>query len=172
MARGHHAVLDRTRASTRRRHTLSVQCTLWCVGVRAPPGGTSVSDIDPAEPQPGRRTVHDPFDDDPAELSPIAAASVRRQEREGLPPSYRMRAVAHYVDQLTSRRGDRRATDLTRPPTHEVEAANGHKPPDRDRLRLQLMAKLAYGLGAIASAPALLAGDASPLARRANIGVI
>jgi hypothetical protein len=116
--------------------------------------------------------VHDPFDDDPAELSPMAAASVRRQEREGLPPSYRMRADAHYVDQLTSRRGDRLATDMTRPPSHEIDAANGYEPPDRDRLRLQLMAKLTDGLGAIASASALLAGDASPLARRANIDVI
>jgi hypothetical protein len=116
--------------------------------------------------------VHDPFDDDPAELSPMAAASVRRQEREGLPPSYRMRADAHYVDQLTSRRGDRLAADMTRPPSHEIDAANGHEPPDRDRLRLQLMARLTDGLGAIASASALLAGDASPLARRANIDVI
>lgn len=115
--------------------------------------------------------MHDPFDDDPAELTPMALASARRHEREGLPSTYRMRADAHYVDQLSSRRGDRVATDLPRPPSVEAEQASGQHS-DRDHFRLQLMAKLNDGLGAIASASALLAGDASPLARRASIDVI
>jgi hypothetical protein len=38
-------------------------------------------------------------------------------EREGLPPGYRMRADAHYVEQLTGRRTDRIYADQARPAT-------------------------------------------------------
>ncbi len=116
--------------------------------------------------------MHDPFDHDLAELTPMAAATARRQEREGLPPTYRMRADAHYVDQLTSRRNDRIATDMMRPPLPDASDTTGQDAPGRDRVPVQLIAKLSEGLGAIASASALLAGDASPLARRASVDVI
>ena len=39
------------------------------------------------------------------------AASEKKPEREGRPSGYQMRADAHYVDQLTSRRGERAYTD-------------------------------------------------------------
>lgn len=117
--------------------------------------------------------MHDPFDDDPAELTPSTTVSSRKQEREGLPPGYRMRADSHYVEQLVSRRSDRadRMSEGARSVTAEAESHESELN-DRERVRAQVMAKLTEGLGAIASAAALLAGDASPLARRANLDVI
>src|SRR5438477_5846472 len=41
-----------------------------------------------------------------AALPPQERSNVSRVEREGLPPSYRMRADRHYVDQLISRSAD------------------------------------------------------------------
>jgi hypothetical protein len=122
--------------------------------------------------------VHDPFeDDDPAELAPtIPASPTRAQEREGLPPGYRMRADAHYVDQLTSRdqvtpRRPERGVDSSRSATVE-DLPQEDEPTDRARVRSHVLARLTEGLGSIASASALLAGDASPLARRATLDVI
>ena len=126
-----------------------------------------MSDIDPADlTLPGRRPVPDPFDDDE---EPVAAPNGggRRPEREGLPPSYRMRADAHYVDQLTAPR---------RPEPARAALADGDPPDadpfDRDRLRARMHARLAEDLATIASAAALLAGDASPMARRLNTDLI
>jgi hypothetical protein len=122
--------------------------------------------------------VHDPFeDDDPAELAPTIPAPVARaQEREGLPPGYRMRADAHYVDQLTSRdqstsRRTERGVDSARSAAVE-DLPEEDEPTDRARVRSHVLARLTEGLGSIASASALLAGDASPLARRATLDVI
>jgi hypothetical protein len=114
--------------------------------------------------------VHDPFDDDPAELTPVTVPS-RKQEREGLPPGYRMRAEPHYVEQLTSRRTSRPVDEAARASMTEPEVPE-IDPGDRERLRLQVLSRLGEGLGSIGSASALLAGDASPLARRTNIDLI
>jgi hypothetical protein len=90
-----------------------------------------------------------------------------------------MRADAHYVEQLVSRRNDRsdrgdrsdRMNEGTRTVAAEIEPHDSD-PTDRERVRAQILVKLTEGLGAIASASSLLAGDASPLARRANLDVI
>src|SRR6185436_2963968 len=75
-------------------------------------------------------------------------------EREGLPPSYRMRADAHYVDQLSSRIPDApppRASAAGAPPrVNDAEAAN------------QVLAAIAT----IQSAATLASDDGSPLVRR------
>jgi hypothetical protein len=113
--------------------------------------------------------VHDSFDDDPAELTPTPTSQTRKQEREGLPPSYRMRAEPHYVEQLSSRRGDKHHPEPPRPAVVTSEAADSEQ---TERLRAQIFARLGEGLGAIGSASALLAGDASPLARRTNVDLI
>ena len=63
-----------------------------------------------------RRQAEDYFPPDAVQLPP-APVVAKRPEREGLPAGYRMRADAHYVDQLTTRRPDRA------PDTHRL--ANG-----------------------------------------------
>ena len=128
-------------------------------------------DSDPADLSlPGRRPVPDPFDDEPVEMA-TPVPIVRKPDREGLPSSYRMRADAHYVDQLsTTRRADRPAGEPAR---------NGHDlgPSDaelseRERNRARVFARLTEDLATVGAAATLLAGDASPMARRVNIDVI
>jgi hypothetical protein len=64
-----------------------------------------VSEINPAEVAArGPRVMPERFRKEITESS--SAVSERSAEREGLPPGYRMRADAHYVDQLTSRTPD------------------------------------------------------------------
>src|SRR5439155_5895719 len=65
---------------------------------------SSVSDIDSAEISAGSHSnLPDEF---PPELAdaPAVRGDQRKPAREGLPPGYRMRADAHYVDQLLTRR--------------------------------------------------------------------
>jgi hypothetical protein len=94
----------------------------------------------------------------------------RTPEREGLPPSYRMRADAHYVDQLsTSRRGDRAGAEPARAGGLDADAAEAS---DRERMRARVMAKLTEDLATIGAAATLLSGDASPMARRLNTDLI
>lgn len=72
-----------------------------------------MSDTDPAEvsefetPDPSPRApraASERYKRDLAEM--FTPAAEPRREREGLPPSYRMRADAHYVEQITSRTTD------------------------------------------------------------------
>src|SRR5262249_50123635 len=68
---------------------------------------SSVSELDPVDVT--HRTVRfteKPSDSETDELSGSSLERRKPTEREGLPPSYRMRADAHYVDQLTSRSAD------------------------------------------------------------------
>jgi len=130
-----------------------------------------VSDIDPADRTlPGGRPVPDPFDDDPEEM--MAVPMARTPEREGLPPGYRMRADAHYVDQLsTARRIDRLAGERARAAAIDLDAGEAEVA-DRERVRARVMAKLTEDLATISAASMLIAGDASPMARRLNIDLI
>ncbi|MCC7010195.1 MAG: hypothetical protein IT184_15415 [Acidobacteria bacterium] len=98
--------------------------------------------------------LQDQFKDE-AEFEPKPS----KAEREGLPPGYRMRADAHYVDNLTSRR-ERVLADASRGDADRADA--------RDRTD-RLLAQLAEDLATIDSAVAALSGDASRLARRVNV---
>ena len=87
----------------------------------------------------------------------------KNPEREGLPPGYRMRADAHYVDQLTSRRMEKPVTDAPRAAEKPAEAS----------VRIdELLAHLSEGLTTIESVATLLSNDTSPIARRVNLDLI
>jgi hypothetical protein len=116
-----------------------------------------VSDVDPAEVSPRARTVrteeYSPEPDDP----PPSPKKAEKVEREGLPPGYRMRADAHYVENLTSRR-DRGAAESPRPGDSQRS----------DRL----LDQLAEDLGTIEAAAQALAADGARVARRVNTDLI
>jgi hypothetical protein len=117
-----------------------------------------VSDVDPAEVSPRARALRpDEYGPEADELAPSSKKS-EKAEREGLPPGYRMRADAHYVENLTSRRGDRGLAEGPRP----VE------PTRADRL----LDQLAEDLGTIESAAQALAADGGRMARRVNTDLI
>jgi hypothetical protein len=78
-----------------------------------------------------------------------------------------MRADAHYVEQLTAPR----RLEAARSAVMDVEAA-APEPVDRERIRPRILARLAEDLATIGSAATLLAGDASPMARRLNTDLI
>jgi hypothetical protein len=66
-----------------------------------------VSEIDPADVSSrGLRAMQERFRKETTEPGAVVAERPGTGEREGLPPGYRMRADAHYVDQLTSRTPD------------------------------------------------------------------
>jgi hypothetical protein len=125
-----------------------------------------VSDIDPADATlTGRRAAPEGLPPDLVE----PPAAPRKAEREGLPPGYRMRADAHYVDQLTSRRGQgdaRRDVD-----THDLEAPVERRDA-RDRRGDRALVQLAEDLATIDSAAGLLGDDASALGRRVSLDLI
>jgi hypothetical protein len=84
---------------------------------------------------------------------PPARSDQKKPVREGLPPTYRMRADAHYVDQLTTGRGERQ--------THDAAGRT-------DRL----LAQLAENLATIESAAELLGGERASVGRRVNLDLI
>lgn len=133
----------------------------------------SVSDIDPSEVTVGRRTTPDKFTSEHSDAA--AGAAGLRSEREGLPSTYRMRADAHYVDQLASRRervdrADR--LDAPRQSAGLVDVSDRETPLERrDRRSDRVMAQLAEEIAAIASAAATLA-DRSPLVRRMGADLV
>ena len=81
-----------------------------------------------------------------------------KAEREGLPPGYRMRADAHYVENLTSRRGARGVA--------RARVRSSRTRSDR------LLDQLAEDLGTIESAAQALAADGARMARRVNTDLI
>jgi len=117
-----------------------------------------VSDVDPAETNTRARALrtedYGPEADEPAPTSKKS----EKVEREGLPPGYRMRADAHYVENLASRRGDRGVADGPRP----VESHRSDR----------LLDQLAEDLGTIESAAQALATDGARMARRVNTDLI
>jgi hypothetical protein len=133
-----------------------------------------VSDLNPADlPAAGSRVLSDEFTPEPAE-----EPEPPKREREGLPPGYRMRADPHYVEQLTSRRAERamaespraRKADAQEPDAAATEARDRREL--RDRRSERLVAQLAEDLATIESSAALVAGDASPAARRVNVDLV
>jgi hypothetical protein len=128
-----------------------------------------VSDFDPADLAFNGRRAREPYDE-PVELIPTE--SPERPEREGLPPGYRMRADAHYVEQLTSRRTDSAHAEppgVPVTPVNPEEVAARH---ERELRRDGVLAVLAEQVATISSAADLVAVGASPLARRLNIDLI
>jgi hypothetical protein len=148
--------------------------SMFCLDPKV--GGLGVSEFNPADVAvSGRRSLPEPFSAVPDDAAPGGPS---RREREGLPSSYRMRADAHYVDQLTTRRADRPAAEaLPRVPARGPERPAADRtaearPAQIDRRSDQLLAELAEEIGTIESAVALLGGDASPMARRVSIDLI
>lgn len=117
-----------------------------------------MSDVDPAEATPRTRALraeeYSPEPDDP----PPPSKKAEKAEREGLPPGYRMRADAHYVENLTSRRGER-------------GVAEGPRAVDSGRSD-RLLDLLALDLGTIETAAQALAAGGAVMARRVNTDLI
>src|SRR5262245_32467326 len=99
------------------------------------------------------------FDPEVSELLSSRFDVRKTAEREGLPPSYRMRADAHYVDQLTSRAPETpaRATAVT--------------PPQRAR-DAETTAQTIAAITTIQAAANLASEDGSPLVRRVALDLI
>lgn len=124
-----------------------------------------MSDIDPSEMTAvGRRAVSEKF----AQDAPDAPASAKA-EREGLPPGYRMRADAHYVEQLStsSRRAER--VDSARAAVDSDPELQGDA---RERRQERLLAQVGEEIAAIGTAANLLTGDGATLARRLSVDLI
>jgi hypothetical protein len=127
-----------------------------------------VSDIDPTDlTVVGRRPVPEKFSQDLSVDAPPAGASHGKPEREGLPPGYRMRADAHYVELLASRRPERDAR-IGAHAEPEADAAGDV----RDRRSERVLAQLHEELAAITAAANLLATDGAPLVRRLSVDLI
>lgn len=129
-----------------------------------------MSEIEPSDLTIGRRNVQDKSSADHPE-SPVTPASAR-PEREGLPTSYRMRADAHYVEQLMSRRERAERADAPRLQTGHVEVAEHESTELRDRRSDRVLGQVSEEIGTITSAAAMLAADGSPLARRVGLELI
>ena len=133
-----------------------------------------MSEFNPGElTSSGFKSIPDSFDDDHEELERPAVA--RRPGREGLPSSYRMRADEHYVDQLTSRRLDRRSeAPLPPPPAPDVipELEALAPAPAAPRVKPDLLSHLSEAVAIIENTSALLAVEASPLTRRVSADLI
>ncbi len=125
-----------------------------------------MSDIDPAEAISGRRPLPESLASDLVE----GAAPSRKPEREGLPPGYRMRADAHYVEQLTSRRGSGEARAARDVDAIDLDADVRDRRDGRRGDRT--LAQLAEDLSTIESAMGLLGEEASPLARRVSLDLV
>lgn len=128
-----------------------------------------MSDIDPADATiSGRRTLPETLTPDLVE----GAAASRKPEREGLPPGYRMRADAHYVDQLTSRRSQ---GDAVRAMGRDADAADLDSDVRRDgreRRSDRAFGQLAEDLATMESAIALLGDETSALGRRVSLDLV
>ena len=120
-----------------------------------------MSEIDPADVTAVPKRIPEVFNPELVDIAP-ATSDRKKPEREGLPAGYRMRADAHYVDQLTSRRTDRAP----------VEAARSDRSADAPAWTEKLLAQLSEGISTIESAAALLSTDASAIGRRVNIDLI
>jgi hypothetical protein len=138
-----------------------------------------VSDIDPLDVVLSDQPVNpESFDEDPVEFSTPPPRS-KKADREGLPPGYRMRADAHYVDVLTTRRAER-SERTERPAPRAAEAVEAEVTPaesrerrePRERRSERVFAQLAEDLATIDATSALLGGETSPLARRANLDLV
>ena len=139
-----------------------------------------MSEIDPADGVAGGTAeIPEEFAEDLE--TDVAGSRLKKPVREGLPSGYRMRADAHYVDQLSSRRAERqsaaRVTEAaaSEPAVDFRERRDARERPfdsAQDRRAGKAFAQLAEDVTSIESAAAVLAGDVSPMTRRANVDVI
>ena len=139
-----------------------------------------MSEIDPADGVAGGTAeIPEEFAEDLE--TDVAGSRLKKPVREGLPSGYRMRADAHYVDQLSSRRAERqsaaRVTEAaaSEPAVDFRERRDARERPfdsAQDRRADKAFAQLAEDVTSIESAAAVLAGDVSPMTRRANVDVI
>jgi len=101
----------------------------------------------------------------------------KKPEREGLPPGYRMRADAHYVEQLTSRRTDRVYTDQPRAAATAKDADPAEpelreRRDPRERKGDRVLAQVAEEVATIESALAMLGGPSSATAQRVTLDLV
>ncbi len=133
-----------------------------------------MSEIDPADiAAGGNEETPEEFQDDLETGS--ENARLKKPLREGLPPGYRMRADAHYVDQLSSRRERAAAAKAAEaaPAVPAEPAVDLRERRDaRERRADRAFAQLTEDVTSIESAAQVLAGDVSPMTRRANVDVI
>jgi hypothetical protein len=125
-----------------------------------------VSDTDPVEiTLPVARPISERF---PAESDDdVATTETKKAQREGLPPGYRMRADAHYVDQLTTKRGEPARIDTSR-----TDATRVTRPGEAGDRPERLVSQLSDDLATIQGAIGMLDLDASPMARRVSLDLI
>jgi hypothetical protein len=127
-----------------------------------------VSEINPADigVGGGSPNLSDDFSRDIAE----ADAPAKRPDREGLPSSYKMRADAHYVDQLLTPRGQADSARTSRrgtPPPAEEPRREA-----RDLRTERLLAQLGEDIATVESSVATISSAASPTARRVMLDVL
>ena len=119
----------------------------------------------------------DKTNDDLTELLSPHFERRRLPEREGLPSSYRMRADAHYVDQLSAREPEVSASMPASMPPPTLAPASVSTPatqsvPPGNHANPDLMASLTESVTTIHSAAAVLATESSPLARRVALDLV
>jgi hypothetical protein len=107
------------------------------------------------------------FSQDLSDVPPQGTSHVK-PEREGLPPGYRMRADAHYVDQLSSRRAER----VERSASTVGEIDEAAQVDARERRQEKLLALVSDEIASIAAAANLLTPDGPSLARRLSVDLI
>jgi len=130
-----------------------------------------VSEINPAEVADianadvagrGTRVLPERFREEFTELFTPPIESRRSPDREGLPPGYRMRADAHYVDQLSSRSADTTVRFIA---TQEIDAPT---PDSADLARLTgSCSRCSCGARAADTRSLQAGGGSRPRARRA-----
>ena len=108
-----------------------------------------MSEIDPADVTAARTQNIESFSPGLMDVRP--GSDRKKPEREGLPPTYRMRADAHYVDQLSARASSNAVVE---------------------RPISDLLSAIAENLATIESAASALAADNSAMARRVNLDLV
>lgn len=128
-----------------------------------------MSDLDTSEVSIGSRSHSERFLPDSGEAAQDVQPGL--SEREGLPRGYRMRADAHYVEQLTGRR---ERTDRSEPirGTSATGSAVDQVPGGRQRMSDRVMAQVGEEIATIAAAAGMLAGEMAPLARRVGLELV
>ena len=146
-----------------------------------------MSEINPADVSVGGAApnLSDEFSRETSDVE--APSPTRKPEREGLPSSYRMRADAHYVDQLATPRGPAESTRTRRGAAPSApdevrearDAREGREANDaRDRRETRdlrtdrLLSQLGEDLATVESSVATLTSGASPTARRVMLDVL
>jgi hypothetical protein len=142
-----------------------------------------VSEINPADVSVGGGSpnLSDEFSRETSDVE--TPSPTRKPEREGLPSGYRMRADAHYVDQLSTPRGsgesqrNRRGAVATPDESREArEAREANDARDRRETRDlrtdRLLSQLGEDLATVESSVATLTSGASPTARRVMLDVL